>query len=109
MMNKEKLINKWQIDIANCEQIINHCSVTEKTMEFTKGELNAISDCLKELKNLTIPVVNERTFRTNDTDVEDIAEQIYSFILMYWKTKKAGAYSLKLRKYIAATLNRYVR
>ena len=57
-MNKEKLINKWEIDIANCEQIINHCSVTEKTMEFTKGESSAISECLDELKNLTIPVVS---------------------------------------------------
>lgn len=75
--------------------------------EISKYQIDDLTDELEKL--FAIPVVSERTFRTNDPDVEDIAEQIDSFILMYWKTRKAGTYSLKLRKYIAATLNRYVR
>lgn len=56
-MTKQELINKWQIDIANCEQIIKHHSYTDETKQFTKGEMNAISECINDLKNLTIPLV----------------------------------------------------
>lgn len=59
-----------------------------------------------KVKKLTIPVVSHRTFKPNDTEVEDMAVQIDKFINQH-ALAKPGTYSRKLREFLANKLNEY--
>lgn len=59
-----------------------------------------------KVKELNLHIVSHRTFKPNDTEVEDMAVQIDQFINQH-ALAKPGTYSKKLRKFLANKLNEY--
>lgn len=89
------ILNEQSSEIIQSE--FTQRGVIEENFELVAEEIE---------KLITIPDVSRRTFKPNDTEVEDIAEQIDQFINQH-ALAKPGTYSRKLREFLASKLTEY--